>query len=157
MKLIKSGLVAAVLALVAVAFTSSSALADPIGRAWTGSGSIFLDGGLGGSRCNIGVSGRTNGNSIDAVSFTNCSGAAGTPRPLVPWAVTWNGTNTGGTINVAALATIFGTSCLYQGAVNFTYAPRTITIVRTTIRKFSGPAFPCPATVDVTGAINWVS
>lgn len=158
MKLIKGGLVAAVLALFALTFASSSALADPIGGPWTGSGSINLDGGLGGSDCAaFSVAGATDGNSIDTATFASCRGAAGTPTALTSWAVSWNARNTGGTIDVRALANVSGLAqCLYSGTVSFTYSAGVITIGPSTVPLFvrlSGLNI-CPANVEVTGSVT---
>jgi hypothetical protein len=159
MKLIKGGLLLAALSVVALTF-SSSAMADPIGGAWrsVGNGNIHLDGGLGGSDCTaFAVAGARNGNQITTATFGGCSGAAGTPTALLPWNVTWNAGNTGGTIAVSALANVFGlASCLYTGSVAFTYdsTTRVLNIGLTNIPRASGSTLVCPTDVDVTGSVT---
>jgi hypothetical protein len=159
MKLITRGLVAASLLLAAMASSSSIALADPIGGPWTGSGSITLDGGLGGSTCTaLSVAGARNGNSITSATFGGCTGVGGTPTALVPWSITWNGTNNGGTILLTDRKRIFGiTLCLYQGGVSFTYDGSTKTVIAVETIPLIRGTFPCPSELTVRAIIVIVS
>lgn len=153
MRLVKSGAMLAALSILALTFMSSSALADPIGRPWGGGGRIFIDFGLGGADCSAWtVAGARNGNTITSSTFGGCSGALGTPTALLPWAVTWNARDTGGTIAIAMLANFLGlSSCLWSGSLAFRYAAPTFTITSSVVPLLSGGGI-CPATLSITGS-----
>lgn len=144
----------AALSAISLAFVASGAYADPIGRPWSSGGAIALDDGLSGTSCRgFVMAGAVNGNSATSVSFAGCSGSAGTPSALVPWAITWNGTNTGGSILVRELKSFLGlASCLYQGAVAFTFASLVITIVPSNVTLVAGAAI-CPRALTWSGSI----
>jgi len=150
-KILKGGIVAAILSVLTLGLLSASALALPITTPWTGTGGIELQGGLGGSLCIITVDGFTDGNSIDDASFAGCRGAAGTPTGLFPWPVTWDAALTGGSVDIAAQVTILGVTCLYTGSVPFTYSggatSGTITL-NGTVNRISG-GFPCPSSATL--------
>jgi len=154
MKLLKGGLIAAVLSLLAVAFASSSAFATnpPIRGAFSATGSIALDGGLGGTACSIDASGVDL--TISSIDFYDCDGIAGEPTALPSWTISWNSDLVSGVINVRALSVVLGSSCLYAGAVPFTYNAGTL-LLRTTTRlpKVSGGIL-CPSSVGVTGDLT---
>lgn len=152
MKLIKGGLLAALVALCAFAFTTASASANLIPARWSGTGWIFLDGGLGGSRCDVALRGTAT--AVSTAAFSRCVGQAGQPTGLMSWAIDL----TAGTITVAALSVVLGSSCLYSGAVAFSMALTpglVITLGATTVTKRSGGIL-CPGSVVVTGSVNVV-
>lgn len=149
MKLIKGGLLAALVAFCALAFTTASASANLVPARWTGSGWIFLNGGLGGTRCNVALRGTST--AVTGASFSGCSGIAGQPTPLLSWAIDLASR----TITVAALSVVLGGSCLYVGRVAFTEALTpglVITLGPTSVNRNTG-GIQCPSSVEVTGSI----
>jgi hypothetical protein len=154
MKLVKGGLVAAVLSLLAMAFTASSAFATnpPIRGAFSATGSIALDGNLGGTSCSVDASGTDL--TISSIDFYDCSGVAGEPTALPSWTIRWNSDLVSGTITVAALSVVLGSSCLYAGAVPFRYSAGTLTLATVTrLPKISGGII-CPSSVSVNGTLT---
>lgn len=144
----------ALLAAGAAAFAAPAASADPIGAPWSASGTIQLDSALGTSSCTIRFQGFTDGDTIDSVAYTSCSGFISTLQALLPWTVTWNGSNTGGTIQVRKIANMFGYFCLYEGAVPFAYATGTWTIGSGTVRRTGQPVAICPTNLSVRGLLS---
>lgn len=154
MKLIKGGLLAALVALCAFAFTAASASANLLPARWsTTSGSwIFLDGGLGGTRCDVAARGVLG--SVSAITFSNCRGIAGTPTALLTWTIDL----TTKTIAVRALSVVLFSSCLYTGRVAFTETltpALVVTLGASTVPLTSGGSV-CPSSVIATGVLNIV-
>lgn len=145
MKHFRRGLALAALALAAPLLAAPAASADPIGAPWTGTGRVSIRGTLHGITCDLAVAGARDGNAITTAGFSNCSAGYGAITALTPWAVTWNGTNTGGTIAVAYLAVIIGLSCLHAGTVNFTYSASVFTFTTSTLNRVSGSGPFCDA------------
>lgn len=159
MKSIKRGLLLAALSLAALTLGSSGAVADPIGRPFTGSGSIQFDGGLGGTDCWALTIEGSDGTAITAVTFAGCTGYLGPATGLVPMAIQWNARNTGGQLAVAYLMNVSGLAwCLYSGSLQFTYngSTRVITFVKSTIpRLIELSGLPiCPLVTEVTGSVT---
>jgi hypothetical protein len=154
MKLLGCGLVAALLSSLALGLGATSALADPIAAPWTATGWMQLDEGLGVTRCTVNLGGAANGNSITSIVFSACTGVLGTPVGLMPaWPVTWNGTNTGGTIAVAKSFLMFGSIfCLGSGSIPFTYSAGTFTIRSAVMAVVGGPI--CPRASNVSGSMT---
>jgi hypothetical protein len=153
MKLFARGLLTAAVALCAVMFGASSALAGPIGGPYLASGQISLDGGLGGTTCDSTIQGVSNDDAVDSITFTNCVGLGGTPRANnLPWAISWSGST--GTVAIDATSVVLGVTCRYQGTLTITVTRRAVPpptwliVIRGTARLISG-SFPCPTSVAV--------
>jgi hypothetical protein len=148
MNLFRRGLLVAVLLSFAAALASPSAQADPIGRPWIAIPRITYDVGFGPSACDYWLIGDVDGTSIDRLrSSTSCSGAFSPGTFLLPWAVTWNPMNTGGTYSMRIQISLFGTPCLYAGSVTFTGAM--VPTGTSTLSRVSGSGL-CPATMTVS-------
>jgi hypothetical protein len=156
MHLLGRGLTAAMLASLALAIGATSALADPIGAPWVGNGTMLLQNGLGGSACNVQLRGAVDGNSVTSAAFSACRGAWGTPTGVMSWAITWNGTNTGGTMRIEKQSLLVSWTCLIggglTGVVPFTYSAGTITIPRTRV-PVTGTSILCGTQIEVNGSI----
>jgi hypothetical protein len=155
-KIIKRGVLTAALSIVALTFASSAAVADPIGRPWSATGDVSFDFGLGGTTCGWSVRGARDGATIDVSTVAGCVGGIFSPTSLGSWPVTWNPTNTGGTIAVALLGTHIITGCLYAGTLNFTYSPTTFEIAYSLIDLVQtlNRGLPCPSQIAMVGTLT---
>lgn len=157
MKLFKGGLMAAVLAVVALTFGAASALAGPINGPYTGVGRIRLDGSLGGSSCAVStIDGFSDDNTVDDITFSSCTGAAGTPwANNLPWSISWSGSS--GTVAIDASANVLGGTCTYRGNVGVSYDSGTQVLTLSTgstrVPRSSGH-FLCPSSVAVEGTYD---
>jgi hypothetical protein len=118
---------------------------------------MTIDFGLAWVRCSdCSVTGARDGNSIDTSTVT-CPGTLFNPTALVPWAITWNATNTSGTIAIGHLGIFLRTGCLYGGTLNFTYSARTFTIpfsMFNLVQTLAGGPLPCPTQTAVSGTLS---
>ena len=147
MKLVKGGLLAAIVSIMLAGLGAQSALADPIGGPWAASGEIFLDNGMGGTECAFSMEGFTDGDQVDDIAFSGCVGTLLTIDALPSWTIDWDPTGTRGTLEMEFLGDmIMIVSCLYRGSVPVEYSGgRLIGTGGVTYRTSGG--FPCTNTL----------
>lgn len=143
------------LCLTACAVGTATASAGPIGGPFSGSGTVQIDDGLGGSQCDVDVDAITNDNAINSVSFFNCRGVAGIPQADgLPWAISWSGST--GTFNLGLSITVLGARCRYvktAASIVYTWPPHKLRVSETLTRIAGG--FPCPTSIRVIREITW--